>query len=168
MEEPLTVYQGPDPARVKQHIVDKVQSLVQADDAVDGDTPLMESGLDSIVSVELRTQLQNDFQVQLPSAPQSRSRPERCRDSGQRKQVTWRRSAYRSNDLPIETYYNDQTCFYKYTCLVRLITPLGDRLLAGAFPDWLPDWDSACLGPGSRRRVANEASGRHRSTGGVA
>ena len=62
-----TVYRGPDPSAVKQHLLGKVQDLV-AGEEVDADTPLMDVGIDSIASVELRASLQKDFQgVQLPS-----------------------------------------------------------------------------------------------------
>eukprot|EP00434_Breviolum_minutum_P025012 symbB.v1.2.022094.t1/scaffold1946.1/size95412/6 len=58
---------APDPGVMKQHIIAMVKNMVGGGDEVDGDTPLMESGVDSLASVELRTQLQQEFKVNLPS-----------------------------------------------------------------------------------------------------
>ncbi|CAE6971470.1 ftsH [Symbiodinium sp. CCMP2592] len=51
-------YIAPDPLTIKTHIIAMVKNMVGGGDEVDGDTPLMESGVDSLASVELRTQLQ--------------------------------------------------------------------------------------------------------------
>eukprot|EP00931_Biecheleriopsis_adriatica_P072686 TRINITY_DN47103_c0_g1_i1.p1 TRINITY_DN47103_c0_g1~~TRINITY_DN47103_c0_g1_i1.p1 ORF type:complete len:859 (+),score=268.15 TRINITY_DN47103_c0_g1_i1:168-2744(+) len=58
---------GPDPDVMKQHIIAMVKNMTGGGEEVDGDTPLMESGVDSLASVELRTQLQQEFKVNLPS-----------------------------------------------------------------------------------------------------
>jgi len=58
---------APDAGVMKQHIIAMVKNMVGGGDEVDGDTPLMESGVDSLASVELRTQLQQEFKVNLPS-----------------------------------------------------------------------------------------------------
>ncbi|CAJ1359326.1 unnamed protein product [Effrenium voratum] len=58
---------APDPGLMKNHIIAMVKNMVGGGDDVDGDTPLMESGVDSLASVELRTQLQQEFKVNLPS-----------------------------------------------------------------------------------------------------
>ena len=55
-----------DPSAVRWHLFGKAQSLVLGD-PMDGDTPLMESGIDSIAGVELRDSLHKEYQVQLPS-----------------------------------------------------------------------------------------------------
>lgn len=60
-------FRGPDPMMVRNHIIAMVKNMTGSDDGVDGDTPLMESGIDSLASVELRTQLQQEFKVTLPS-----------------------------------------------------------------------------------------------------
>ncbi|CAE7463971.1 MLNS [Symbiodinium sp. CCMP2456] len=60
-------YIAPDPLTIKTHIIAMVKNMVGGGDEVDGDTPLMESGVDSLASVELRTQLQGEFKVNLPS-----------------------------------------------------------------------------------------------------
>mmetsp|Transcript_18052 Transcript_18052/g.36385 ORF Transcript_18052/g.36385 Transcript_18052/m.36385 type:complete len:82 (-) Transcript_18052:184-429(-) len=52
---------------MKHHIMSMVQNMVGSSDGVDGDTPLMDSGVDSLASVELRTQMQSEFRVNLPS-----------------------------------------------------------------------------------------------------
>eukprot|EP00913_Durusdinium_trenchii_P012453 g11691.t1 len=53
-------YVAPDPNVIKTHIIAMVKNMVGGGDEVDGDTPLMESGVDSLASVELRTQLQSE------------------------------------------------------------------------------------------------------------
>eukprot|EP00443_Scrippsiella_acuminata_P023518 CAMPEP_0115303310 /NCGR_PEP_ID=MMETSP0270-20121206/70851_1 /TAXON_ID=71861 /ORGANISM="Scrippsiella trochoidea, Strain CCMP3099" /LENGTH=433 /DNA_ID=CAMNT_0002721301 /DNA_START=44 /DNA_END=1341 /DNA_ORIENTATION=+ len=60
------VYSGPEPDIVRNHIVELVSKMTGSTD-LDMDTPLMESGVDSLMSVDLRTQLQNDFKVNLSS-----------------------------------------------------------------------------------------------------
>lgn len=61
------VYSGPEPSMVRTHILGLVQGMTGTTD-LEMDTALMDSGIDSIASVDLRTQLQNDFKVQLSSA----------------------------------------------------------------------------------------------------
>lgn len=63
----LKAYKGPDPLMVKNHIIAMVKQMTGGGEQVDADTPLMESGVDSLASVELRTQLQKEFRVNLPS-----------------------------------------------------------------------------------------------------
>jgi len=58
---------APDEGLMKSHIIAMVKNMTGGDEEVDGDTPLMESGVDSLASVELRTQLQQEFKVSLPS-----------------------------------------------------------------------------------------------------
>eukprot|EP00933_Yihiella_yeosuensis_P041164 TRINITY_DN35587_c0_g1_i1.p1 TRINITY_DN35587_c0_g1~~TRINITY_DN35587_c0_g1_i1.p1 ORF type:complete len:866 (-),score=240.18 TRINITY_DN35587_c0_g1_i1:202-2799(-) len=60
-------YKGPDPDLMKMHIIAMVKNMTGGGEEVDGDTPLMESGVDSLASVELRTQLQSEFKIALPS-----------------------------------------------------------------------------------------------------
>jgi len=58
----------PDSTLVKQYMFGLVATMTgAADDEIDGDTPLMESGIDSLASVELRTKLQAEFRLNLPS-----------------------------------------------------------------------------------------------------
>jgi len=64
---PVEVYKGPEPMMVRQYIMSLVQNMTGSSDEIDGDTPLMESGIDSLASVELRTQLQQEFRLNLPS-----------------------------------------------------------------------------------------------------
>merc|ERR550525_244070 len=61
------VFKGPEPMMVRQYIMGLVQNMTGSSDEIDGDTPLMESGIDSLASVELRTQLQQEFRLNLPS-----------------------------------------------------------------------------------------------------
>eukprot|EP00930_Biecheleria_cincta_P055399 TRINITY_DN4171_c0_g2_i1.p1 TRINITY_DN4171_c0_g2~~TRINITY_DN4171_c0_g2_i1.p1 ORF type:complete len:858 (-),score=238.66 TRINITY_DN4171_c0_g2_i1:73-2646(-) len=63
----VAAFVPPDPAVMKSHIIAMVKNMVGGGDEVDGDTPLMESGVDSLASVELRTQLQQEFKINLPS-----------------------------------------------------------------------------------------------------
>merc|ERR1719401_533004 len=63
-----SAYTPPDGVMVKQFMFGLVSSMTGAgEDEVDGDTPLMESGIDSLASVELRTKLQAEFRLNLPS-----------------------------------------------------------------------------------------------------
>merc|ERR1712087_611867 len=61
------VFKGPDAMMVRQYIQGLVQNMTGSSDEIDGDTPLMESGIDSLASVELRTELQREFRLNLPS-----------------------------------------------------------------------------------------------------
>merc|ERR1719387_840122 len=63
----VEVYKPPDAMQVRQYIMNLVQNMTGSSDEIDGDTPLMESGIDSLASVELRTQLQSEFRLNLPS-----------------------------------------------------------------------------------------------------
>eukprot|EP00930_Biecheleria_cincta_P055398 TRINITY_DN4171_c0_g1_i1.p1 TRINITY_DN4171_c0_g1~~TRINITY_DN4171_c0_g1_i1.p1 ORF type:complete len:889 (-),score=248.73 TRINITY_DN4171_c0_g1_i1:44-2431(-) len=63
----VAAFVPPDPQVMKSHIIAMVKNMVGGGDEVDGDTPLMESGVDSLASVELRTQLQQEFKINLPS-----------------------------------------------------------------------------------------------------
>lgn len=62
----IKAYSGPDPNMVKSYIIAMVKTMA-GNDSVDAETPLMESGIDSLASVELRTQLQKEFRITLPS-----------------------------------------------------------------------------------------------------
>lgn len=66
-EAQMDVYKAPEPMMVRQYIMGLVQNMTGSSDEIDGDTPLMESGIDSLASVELRTQLQQEFRLNLPS-----------------------------------------------------------------------------------------------------
>merc|ERR1711976_1158039 len=63
----VEVFQAPDPMMVRQYILGLVQNMTGSSEEIDGDTPLMESGIDSLASVELRTKLQAEFRLNLPS-----------------------------------------------------------------------------------------------------
>merc|ERR1719454_54631 len=65
-EGALVGYKAPDIELVKQRIVTMVSDM-SGEDAIDSDTPFMDAGIDSLASVELRTNLQKAFGVQLPS-----------------------------------------------------------------------------------------------------
>lgn len=60
-------FRPPDYGRVKQFIVCLVQQMTGSSDPIDADVPLLETGVDSLASVELRTQLQSEFQLNLIS-----------------------------------------------------------------------------------------------------
>merc|ERR1712061_468036 len=58
----------PDASAIKTYMFALVGSMTgSSEDEIDGDTPLMESGIDSLASVELRTKLQAEFRLNLPS-----------------------------------------------------------------------------------------------------
>jgi len=61
------VFVAPDPEMVKSYIISLVGNMTGTTDDIDSETPLMESGIDSLASVELRTQLQQEFKINLPS-----------------------------------------------------------------------------------------------------
>jgi tetratricopeptide (TPR) repeat protein/acyl carrier protein len=62
----VSAYNAPDIEVVKGRIVALVNDL-SGEDSLDADTPFMDAGVDSLASVELRTNLQKAFGVQLPS-----------------------------------------------------------------------------------------------------
>merc|ERR1719316_1638000 len=62
----MAVYRAPDPAVVKERIAALVGDMT-GETGLEADTPFMDSGIDSLASVELRTNLQKQFGVQLPS-----------------------------------------------------------------------------------------------------
>merc|ERR1719195_548038 len=66
-EAQMEVFKPPEPMAVRQYIMGLLQNMTGSSDEIDGDTPLMESGIDSLASVELRTQLQQEFRLNLPS-----------------------------------------------------------------------------------------------------
>lgn len=63
----VSLYKAPDPMMVRTFIINLVQNMTGSSEDVEGDIPLMESGIDSLASVELRTQLQQEFKLNLPS-----------------------------------------------------------------------------------------------------
>merc|ERR1712079_215340 len=64
----VAAFTPPDPSAIKTYMFALVSTMTgAADDEIDGDTPLMESGIDSLASVELRTKLQAEFRLNLPS-----------------------------------------------------------------------------------------------------
>jgi len=65
--EEAVPYLPPDPLLVKNRIKAMVQSMLADEGNVRDDAPLMEAGIDSLSSVELRTQLQQEFMVVLPT-----------------------------------------------------------------------------------------------------
>mmetsp|Transcript_19186 Transcript_19186/g.54189 ORF Transcript_19186/g.54189 Transcript_19186/m.54189 type:complete len:848 (+) Transcript_19186:65-2608(+) len=66
--ESKEVFRAPDPNRVRHFITETVKLMVGSTDQIDADMPVMETGVDSLASVELRTQLQQEFRVTLPSS----------------------------------------------------------------------------------------------------
>jgi len=91
----VAVFQGPDPAIMKSHIIAMVKNMTGGgEDEVDGDTPLMETGIDSLASVELRTQLQAEFKINLPSTvmfnyPTIEGLTQLLVDECTQKKITW-------------------------------------------------------------------------------
>merc|ERR1719265_1721092 len=61
------VYTPPSTEMVKQRIMAMVADATGADEDIQGDVPFMDAGIDSLASVELRTNLQTAFGVPLPS-----------------------------------------------------------------------------------------------------
>lgn len=59
-------FHAPDQALVTRFIMILVRTIAGSDD-IPADSPLMESGIDSLSSVELRTRLQSEFRVSLPA-----------------------------------------------------------------------------------------------------
>eukprot|EP00439_Symbiodinium_sp_Y106_P025908 s830_g3.t1 len=59
---------GPEPAQVKEMIRKEVESILGSADEVADDTPLMDTGLDSLSSVQFRNDLTRDFNVKLPAS----------------------------------------------------------------------------------------------------
>merc|ERR1719401_152929 len=58
---------GPDPELVKSRILSLVVDMTGTSHTVDVDTPFMDSGIDSLAATEMRTSLQQQFGVSLPS-----------------------------------------------------------------------------------------------------
>jgi len=63
----VAAYVGPDPSLVKSRIISMMLDMTGATEEVENDTPFMDAGIDSLASVELRTNLQQQFGVPLPS-----------------------------------------------------------------------------------------------------
>jgi tetratricopeptide (TPR) repeat protein/acyl carrier protein len=63
----VSAYVGPDPSIVKSRIITMMLDMTGQTDQVEADTPFMDAGIDSLASVELRTNLQQTFGVPLPS-----------------------------------------------------------------------------------------------------
>jgi len=59
---------GPDAAQVKEMIRREVESILGSSDEVANDTPLMDTGLDSLSAVQFRNDLTRDFNVKLPAS----------------------------------------------------------------------------------------------------
>jgi len=62
----VAAYKAPDPLVVKERVVQMVADMT-GEEGIEADTPFMDSGIDSLASVELRTTLQKQFGVGLPS-----------------------------------------------------------------------------------------------------
>lgn len=62
----VTGYVAPDPEAVKERIISIVADM-SGEGAIEEETPFMDAGIDSLSSVELRTNLQKAFGVSLPS-----------------------------------------------------------------------------------------------------
>jgi len=60
--------EGPDPAQVKEMIRKEVEMILGSSDEVANDTPLMDTGLDSLSAVQFRNDLTRDFNVKLPAS----------------------------------------------------------------------------------------------------
>merc|ERR1712151_292810 len=66
--EEIEAWEGLDPGMVRSQVRDTTASLIGLDeDSFFDDTPLMDSGMDSLSSVEFRNQLAKDFQMNLPA-----------------------------------------------------------------------------------------------------
>uniref|UniRef100_A0A7S0B8A8 Carrier domain-containing protein n=1 Tax=Pyrodinium bahamense TaxID=73915 RepID=A0A7S0B8A8_9DINO len=64
----VQVFQGLDPAFVRAELRDQVNQLVGVDDGdTADDTPLMDSGMDSLSSVEFRNTVAKEFKMNLPA-----------------------------------------------------------------------------------------------------
>jgi len=64
----VAVFQGLDPAFVRAELRDQVSQLVGLDDdSMGDDTPLMDSGMDSLSSVEFRNTVAKEFKMNLPA-----------------------------------------------------------------------------------------------------
>lgn len=59
---------GPDAAQVKEMIRKEVEGILGSSDDVANDTPLMDTGLDSLSAVQFRNDLTRDFNVKLPAS----------------------------------------------------------------------------------------------------
>jgi len=58
---------GPDPSVVKSRILDLAKEIVGDDEGIDTDSPLMDSGMDSLSSLDFRSKLTKEFSLQMPS-----------------------------------------------------------------------------------------------------
>merc|ERR1719221_2395874 len=58
---------GLDPMIVRAKLKDMVKDLISSDE-VDVDTPLMDSGIDSLSSVQFRNDVAKEFNTQLPAS----------------------------------------------------------------------------------------------------
>jgi len=56
---------GLDPKIVNKKIMDMVQNVLASDDEISGDSPFMESGMDSLSSVQLVSEVSREFQMSL-------------------------------------------------------------------------------------------------------
>merc|ERR1712064_167596 len=56
---------GLDPKIVNKKIMDLVQNVLASDDEISGDSPFMESGMDSLSSVQLVSEVSREFQMSL-------------------------------------------------------------------------------------------------------
>eukprot|EP00747_Dinoflagellata_sp_TGD_P207449 gnl/TRDRNA2_/TRDRNA2_81024_c1_seq1.p1 gnl/TRDRNA2_/TRDRNA2_81024_c1~~gnl/TRDRNA2_/TRDRNA2_81024_c1_seq1.p1 ORF type:complete len:361 (+),score=121.91 gnl/TRDRNA2_/TRDRNA2_81024_c1_seq1:31-1083(+) len=61
------VSKGLDPAYVRQTVIELVKNVSGAGEAIDGDTPLMDFGVDSLSSVQLRSEMARTFNMKLPN-----------------------------------------------------------------------------------------------------
>jgi len=63
----MKAYVPPSVDMVKSRIMAMVMDATGSGDDVQGDVPFMDAGIDSLASVELRTNLQTAFGIPLPS-----------------------------------------------------------------------------------------------------
>jgi acyl carrier protein len=62
----MSSYVAPTPEAISARVLEMVRDL-SGEEGLDEDTPFMDAGIDSLASVELRTNLQKAFGIQLPS-----------------------------------------------------------------------------------------------------
>lgn len=89
-------FQPPNMAAVTWFITEKLKEMSGTTDPIDADVPVLDTGMDSLTIVELRTQLQQEFKVNLPSTVMNsyptasaiaRLIVDECRNKG----IEWRR-----------------------------------------------------------------------------